>query len=436
MTRMIISEILGKKPTEEISFGGWVHDLRDLGNLRFIVLKDRTGFLQVTMPKKAVSEEVFKAFDNLTKESSVLVTGVVKEAKQAPNGVELIPSGFEIINKALAPTPIDTSGKIISDLSVRLDYRFLDLRDPKRMAIFKVRSKLFLYTAEFFDSKGFTGMQSPKITQAGVESGAELFEVNYFGKKAYLSQSPQIYKQMMVVAGFEKVYDIGTVFRAEKSLTTRHLTEFTGVDFEMGFINSEQDVMDVIEEYMKFVITKLKDSCAKEFELFGVNPVIPKKIPRITLPEAFDILRTKGKDMPHGEDPDPESERLLGDWAMKEHGEEFVFVTNYPWSKRPFYHMVSKELPGTTKSFDLLFNGVEVATGAQREHRYEVLKTQAAEKGLDLDAMKDYAMIFQYGVIPHGGVGFGLDRLVQRILRLDNIKEAILLPRDPQRLNP
>ncbi len=436
MNRMLITEVLEKKPLTEISVGGWVHDLRDFGKLRFVVIKDRTGFLQVTLPKSIVSAKDYAVFNELTKESSVLIKGKIQEAKQAPNGVELIPTNFELINKAKAPTPIDTSGKIVSDLSVRLDYRFLDLRDPKKLAIFKIRSKLFLFTAEFFDSKGFTCMQSPKITKAGVESGAELFELNYFGGKAFLSQSPQIYKQMMVVAGFEKVYDIGTVFRAEKSLTTRHLTEFTGVDFEMGFINSEHDVMNVIEDYMKFVITKLKKNCENEFKLFNVDPIVPKKIPRISLPEAFKLLRKKGKNLPDGEDPDPEAERLLGEWALKEHEEEFVFVTNYPWSKRPFYHMLSEEIPNTTKSFDLLFNGVEVATGAQREHRYEVLKKQAAEKGLNLDEMKDYSLIFQYGVIPHGGVGFGLDRLVQRLLKLENVKEAILLPRDPQRLTP
>ncbi|HIH17020.1 MAG TPA: aspartate--tRNA(Asn) ligase, partial [Candidatus Diapherotrites archaeon] len=248
--------------------------------------------------------------------------------------------------------------------------------------------------------------------------------------------SPQIYKQMMVCAGFEKVYEIGAVYRAEKSQTTRHLTEFTGIDFEMGFIDSFHDPMDVIEGMFRHVIAELNKNCAKELALFNRKPVVPKKIPRLSLDEAKKLLAAQGKKIPDGEDLDPEGERLIAKIVKEKFGEEFVFLTHYPWGKRPFYHMRPVDDPKVTLSFDLVWNGIEVSTGAQREHRYEVLKAQAKEKGLDLDAMKDYANLFKYGAPPHGGAGLGLDRFVECLLELDNIREGILLPRDPIRLTP
>lgn len=429
-------EELAKLSGKKAVLGAWVHEIRDLGNLKFLVLKDRTGFLQVTAKKGVVREEILSAIDSLSKESCVLVEGKVEKAAKAPNGIELLPEKIEILSKAFAPVPIDTSGKIQSDLSTRLDYRFLDLRNPKNLAVFKIRSSIFKYSTEFFDSKGFVNIQTPKLTTAGVESGAELFPVLYFGKEAFLSQSPQIYKQMMVAAGFERVYDIGSVFRAEKSHTVRHVTEFTGVDFEMGFIESEADVMDVIEAYFKYFLEKVSKDHRKELEVLGVKFSVPKKIPRITIEEAKKLLSEKGKKLSREDDLDAEAEKLLGEIIQKKFKEDFVFVTEYPWKTRPFYHMKPEGKKDLTKSFDLIWRGEEVATGAQREHRYEVLKAQAKEKGLDLDKMKDYANIFKYGCPPHGGVGLGLDRMVQMLLGLENVKEAILLPRDPERLTP
>lgn len=434
--RINSKEITQKHYGKKIAIGGWIHDLRDLGGLKFVILKDRFGFFQVTMHKSNTPEEVMEKFDEFTKETSLLVEGKLQEAEKARNGYEIIPEKIEIFNKAKAPTPLDTSGKIESDLSVRLDYRFLDLRDPKKLAIFEVRSKAFKLTSEFFDSIGFTCIQTPKLTSAGVESGAELFEVKYFDRPAYLSQSPQIYKQMMVIAGFEKVYELGPVFRAEKSHTTRHLTEFTGIDFEMGFIESMHDIMDVIEDYLKYLIKGLNEECREQLKLFDVSLKVPEEIPRIEMKEAVKLLESKGKKIPKNDDLDPEGEKILGDLIKEKYNEDFVFVLNYPWEKRPFYHMKPENDINGTLSFDLLFRGLEIATGAQREHRYEVLKKQAEEKGINLDEMKNYSVIFQYGSIPHGGVGMGLDRIVEQFLGLDNIREAILLPRDPTRLNP
>ncbi|MBI4147432.1 aspartate--tRNA(Asn) ligase, partial [Candidatus Woesearchaeota archaeon] len=288
----------------------------------------------------------------------------------------------------------------------------------------------------------------PKITTIGVESGAELFILDYFGKPAYLAQSPQIYKQMFVTGGFERVYEIGPIFRAEKSHTTRHLTEFTGVDFEMGFINDYDEVMDLIEEMFIYLMSNLSSEAAEELKTLGVELEVPNKIPRITMEEAKKILAksshsvrdvpggTKGKKYRDDEDLDPEGEKLLGELVKEKYGSEFVFITLFPAAVRAFYHMKPEGRADVTKSFDLLFNGVEICTGAQREHRYEILKKQAKAKGIDLDQMAEYAEIFQYGVPPHGGAGFGLDRITQRLLKLDNIREAVLLPRDPERTRP
>jgi len=431
----IHAENVSKNKGKKVLVSGWVHEIRDLGKLKFLILKDKTGIVQITMPKGHVPEKAMKASEKLTKETVISVVGEVKEAKQAPTGFEIVPEKLEVLSLANAPTPIDTSGKIETDLSKRLDHRFLDLRNEKSLAVFKVRSKFFKALVEFFDKEGFTNVNTPKITSAGAESGSELFPVVYFEKQAFLSQSPQLYKQTLVCSGFERVYEIAPVFRAENSNTPRHQTEFTGVDFEMGFIKDTGDIMDVIEEMIKHCLKRLKEDCKNEFKAWKLDLKVPKKIPRITLAEAKKMLAAEGKNIPEKEDLDSEGEKMLGEIVKKKFGEEFVFVTNYPVEKRPFYHYYSKD-GKTTDAFDLLWNGVEIATGGQREHRYEILKKQAKEKGVNLDEMGFYAEIFKYGCPPHGGVGFGLDRMVQRLFEFDNIRETVLFPRDPDRIMP
>ena len=416
-----------------------MHELRDLHKIRFIVVKDKTGFLQVVLPKKEVSEEVFNEFDKLTKESFIYLEGLVKEAPNVKlkNKIELLPSKLKLIGKAETPTPIDTSGKIHTELSKRLDYRFLDLRDPKKAAIFEIRSKVVLFANEYLQRKGFTCIQTPKLTLIGCESGAELFEVKYFGRKAFLAQSPQLYKQMFVIAGFEKVYEIGPFFRAEKSHTTRHLAEFTGIDFEMFLEKGYEEIMDMAEGLVKEICKRVNEECKAELELLEKEVKIPKKIPRISIEEIRKILKEKyNKIVAENDDLDPEAERLSCKYAKEKFNEELIFVTEFPWEKRPFYHMKFADRPNLTKSFDLLWNGIEIATGSQREHRLEILKKQAEEKGINLEAMKDYAVIFKYGAMPHGGIGFGLDRIIEAMLQLENVREAVLLPRDTQRIRP
>lgn len=379
----------------------------------------------------------------LKKESVVLVEGVVNkrpinQVKPDMNtgAIEVAAKNIEVISAAETPLPVDVVEDTTTNIDKRLDYRFLDLRREHVKNIFLVRSKIYSTTVAFFEQQDFVAIQTPKLTASGVESGAEEFKIPYFGKTASLAQSPQVYKQMFVVSGLEKVYEIAPIFRAEKSHTTRHLTEFIGIDMEMGFIKDEHDVMAVVEHYIQFLLTEIKKSCKDELQHLGVTIDVPKKIPELSLLEARKILLEQGKKLPDDEDLDAEGEKIIGEYVKKKHGCDFVFMLDYPWKKRPFYHMRTEKNKHVTKSFDLLYKGMEIGTGAQREHRLEVLEAQAKEKGIDLKKMQFYRDIFRFGACPHGGIGLGLDRITQQLLNLPNIREAILLPRDPERLTP
>jgi aspartyl-tRNA synthetase len=434
MERTSIKDAINKKDGEKVLLRGWVHDTRDLKKVRFLVLKDVTGRTQVTGVESKTDKDTFELLDNLKRESAVEITGTVKDSKQAPGGKEILPDKLTIISEAADPLPIDVSDFSKTELPIRLDNRCLDTRRQKISPIFKIRSAIYKNIVNFFYENKFTIINTPKITTIGLESGAESFEVKYFKKKASLAQSPQFYKQMFVMGGFERVFEIGQVYRAEKSHTTRHLTEFTGVDFEMGFIKDENDVMDMIENMLKTMLKKVEEDCRADLETMKIELKVPKKIPRIPMGELKEMLSEKGKKLKENDDLDAEAEKMIGEYILETYGEEFVFVTNYPWEVRPFYHMKPEGDPRGTRSFDLLYKGVEIATGAQREHRLEVLKDQAKQKGMEVDEI--YAEIFKYGAIPHGGVGFGLDRITQRLLNLENVREATLLPRDPERLTP
>jgi len=431
-------ELSGKQTGEKVVLCGWIDTLRIQGKIGFMLLRDREGITQIFL-----SPQLAKEFGHLSKESVVIVEGEVKKRpenqikKEMSTGdIEVSASKIEIVSQAETPLPIEITEDTTTNIDKRLDYRFLDLRRGKISAIFKIRSKVAALTYLFFIREGFISIQTPKLTQAGVESGAEEFKIDYFGKKASLAQSPQIYKQMFVVSGLEKVFEIGTIFRAEKSHTTRHLTEFTGIDFEMAFIKDEHDIMDVIEQYLRFLLQGISKECKSELEVLNIKLIVPKKIPRIQLEEMRKMLKEKGKIIPADDDLDAEAEKLMGDIVKEKYKSNFFFALGYPWKKRPFYHMKPDGNSKTTKSFDLVYNGVEIATGAQREHRLLILEQQCQEKGLDLKKLEFYREIFRYGVPPHGGVGLGLDRIIEQMLNLGNVKEAILLPRDPERLTP
>ena len=421
---------------QDVLIQGWIQEVRNLSKIKFIILRDRSGDMQTIALKSETKPEAFEQINSLTKESVIEIQGTVKKNKESRWGIEVLITELCLLSIAEVPLPIDNSDKGLTVLDKRLDHRFLDTRNTTVNAIFRVRSKIVKILTNFFDHNGFTNIHSPKMTAIGVESGAELFKVDYFGKPMYLAQSPQVYKQMFVGGGFERVYEIGAVFRAEKSHTMRHLTEFTGVDFEMGFIQDYTDLLDMIEQMFVDLITHLQQEATNELQILGVEHKIPHTIPRLTLDEAKHLLAAKGKNYKADEDLDAEGEKLICELVSEKHGSEFVFITHFPWAVKPFYQMKDEKNPKMTKSFDLLFNGVEICSGSQREHRYEVWKKQAKEKGLDPENMVEYGELFQFGMPPHGGAGFGLDRITQRLLFLDNVREAVLLPRDPERMRP
>nr|MBA4404788.1 aspartate--tRNA(Asn) ligase [Nanoarchaeum sp.] len=430
-TNEIKSSLEGKK----VTLRGWAHELRDLAKIKFVLLRDEQGILQCAIK----TGKPFDNFGELSQESVVEITGIVKKAQVKSPEVsikefEIEVSELKLLNKA-EMLPIQVIEKEIdTGLAKRLDYRFIDTRKRNISAIFKIRSSIYKNIVDFFDSESFVIINTPKITTIGLESGADSFVVDYFGKKAVLAQSPQFYKQMFTNGGFVRVMEIGQVYRAEKSNTTRHLTEFTGVDFEMGFIKDENDIMDMIEQMFKYIITNVKKEKEEELKILNVDLKVPKKIPRISMAELKKVLAKKGKKLKDDDDLDAESEKMIGEYVLEKFGEEFVFVTEYPFARRPFYHMKPENDLKSTRSFDLLWRGVEIATGAQREHRLDILQKQAKEKGVKIP--KIYEDIFRYGAIPHGGVGFGLDRITQRMLNLENIREALLLTRDMDRLTP
>ncbi len=424
---------------EKYTVYGWVDRVRDLGRVKFILVRDREGVIQVVIKAGQVPESVLKVAEELNREDVVKVTGVYKRSKQAPGGGEIIPESIEVLSKTVEPPPIEIGSSLKAELPTRLRWRWLDTRNPAVGSIFYMESEVAHAFREFFRANRFVEIFTPKIVGGATEGGAEVFPVVYFDKSAFLAQSPQFYKQMGVIAGFERVFEIGPVFRAEKHHTVRHLTEYHSVDYEVGFIDSLEDVLSVAEGAFRHVVEYVyrHPRCREIIEEFKVEEVkIPKRFPRISIREAYTILDSMGKKIPYGEDLDSEAEKMLHRYVEREYDSDFVFVTGYPWKVRPFYAMRDPEDKDWTLSFDLLFRGLEVATGGQREHRYHVLADQAREKGLNVDDLWFYLEFFKYGAPPHGGAGIGLERVVMQILKLNNIREARLLPRDPERLFP
>ncbi len=426
-------EELKKEAGKTVSISGFVEELRLLGNLAFIILRRRQGTLQI-IAKKKETPELFEELSKITCESVVNVSGLLQLSEQARNGFEIVAKEIEILTKA-EPLPLDLSGKIESEFSTRFDNRFLDLRHRKNLNIFILRSKILGYVNEYFQKEGFISVNTPKITTIGAESGASLFKVDYMGKVAYLSQSPQVYKQMLQAAGFEKIYEIGAVFRAEKSHTTRHLTEFTGLDAELSFINKLSDVTDITENMFKYIMSHLEKNDSELLKEMNISFNIPNRFPVIKFYDALELLDKKYGKKILDDDLDPEAEAILGKHFLEKDKSDFVLVIDYPISCRPFYHNYNTD-GRTTNSFDLLYKGQEITTGAVREHKLELFLKQAEAKGLNLEDLKEYSKLLRYGCPSHGGFGMGVDRIVGRMANLDNTKEAVLFPRDPDRLTP
>jgi aspartyl-tRNA synthetase len=425
----------------EVRVQGWVRTIRDQKRIQFLILRDHTGLAQAVVEKSDARAALNQVISALTRESAVTVEGLVVENPVVKTGgVEIQIRSLRVEAAAEPLLPLDPSGPTDPNPEVQANWRYLDLRRPENLLIFKVQTAVEQAMREFWIREGFLEIHSPKLMGSPSEGGAELFSLEYFGRPAYLAQSPQFYKQMAMAAGFDRVFEIGPVFRADPSFTTRHSTEFTGLDMEMSWVTSHEDVMTSEERWLRYVLEQVRAQFGGAVrETFRTEITVPEvPFPRIPMARAQEIVRRRGH-VPSAErkgDLDPTGERLVGEYAAEEFGHEFVFVTDYPAEVRAFYHMRHEADPKMTMSFDLLWKGVEVTTGAQREHRYDVLVRQARERGLSLEPMQFYLDFFRYGCPPHGGFGAGLARMLMVLLGLPNLREATFLFRGPTRLSP
>ena len=436
MRRTLIEGLPGSVG-EQVTIRGWVHTVRDQKRMQFVIVRDETGLAQAVLAKEEPPSPLNEAVSALTAESAVTVTGtVVADERVKLNGLELKLEALEVDSLAEPEVPIAAD----SALDKRIDWRYLDLRRPDRRLIFEVQTTAEHAMRELWHRERFIELHTPKFMGSASESGAELFKVGYFDREAYLAQSPQFYKQMAMAAGFGRVFEVGPVFRANPSFTSRHDTEFTSVDVEIAWIDSHEDVMAFEEAWLAHVLTRVKETHGEAIEAtFETDVVVPTlPFPRVSLEDAKAMLREAGHENTPGpeHDLDPPSERALSALISERHGHEFAFVTDYPTTVRPFYHMRHEDRPTLTKSFDLLWKGIELTTGAQREHRYERLLEQAADKKVDVGPIQYYLDFFRFGAPPHGGFGFGLTRLLMQMLGQENVREVTFLYRGPHRLEP
>ena len=436
MQRLYIKD-LNKHFDEEIELQGFVESVRNLQWVQFVIIKDVTGKVQVTIEKsEEANKELVEIVDNLTVDSTVKIKGKLLESPKVKlNGMEIIPTSIEVTSKA-SELPFNYKDLNGVNLDTRLDYRFIDLRNEQNACIFKAQSCLVKYLREYLYNNKFTEIHTPKLIGAASESGSEVFEVKYFDSKAYLAQSPQFYKQMAMASGFDRIFEVAPAFRAENSNTNIHATEFTSFDLEFSYINDFNDVMNLEAEMLTYAFKNLKEEMGEEIkEKFGIEITVPTlPFPTMTLKEVYSELKTRyNYETEEQNDLTTEAEKLLGKLAQEKFNHEFVFVTEFPAEKRAFYHM--RDENGILQGYDLIWRGVEITTGAQREHRYEELVKNANEKGLDED-VKFYLEFFKYGCPPHGGFAIGVDRLTMLLLDVPSVKESQFLFRGPNRINP
>lgn len=423
---------------QEITIEGFVDNIRILQYVDFLIIRDTTGKVQVTIEKNTSNEFLTKIVSTITPESTVKITGILhKNDKVKLNNMELIPTNITVTSKCLEELPLNYKDSKSAAIDTRLNYRFLDLRSEKNILMFKVQTCMINAMREFVVKNNFTEIHTPKIISAASESGSEVFEVNYFGRKAYLAQSPQFYKQMAMCAGFEKVFEIAPAFRAEKSNSYRHTTDFTSFDIEMSYLNNLDELMDFEENLFIAGLKAVKEKYGKEIkELFNVEVIVPTKpFPRIKLEELYKILEKEyGYKMNYEDvgDMNAESEKLASKYVKEKYDHEFVFITDFSAKKRAFYH---KRENGIPQGADLIWKGCETTTLALRENNYETLCKQAKEKGLDQD-VNFYLEFFKYGCPPHGGFAIGVDRITMLLLETGSLKETMFIFRGPSRLEP
>lgn len=429
-----LSELLtGEMTGREVRVNGAVHVIRDMGNIAFIILRKREGLVQ------CVYEEGVSGFElkDVKEADTVEVTGVLTESEKAPNGIEIRLNGLEVLSSPVEPMPLAIAKwKLNTSLEAKLNYRPISLRNIRERAKFKIQEGIVRGFRDFLYGEGFTEIHTPKIGARSAEGGANMFRLDYFHRPAVLQQSPQFYKQMMVGV-FDRVFETGPVFRAEKHNTKRHLNEYTSLDFEMGYIDGFEDIMGMETGFLQYAMELLKKDYAKELQILKIELPKVDQIPAVRFDKAKELVSAKyNRKIRNPYDLEPEEEALIGRYFKEEYDADFVFVTHYPSKKRPFYAMDDPTDDKFTLSFDLLFHGLEVTTGGQRIHDYNQLKAKIAARGMEEKGMEQYLDTFKHGMPPHGGLGIGLERLTMQLLGEENVREACLFPRDLNRLEP
>ena len=425
-------DVTKKEFNKKITVAGWIEDIRNIGSIAFIILRDKKGTLQITVLKKK-TPKLFEQLASFSRESVISVTGLCKENEKVRNGYEILPETVEALSVAETPLPLGVVDKVESDFDTRLDNRFIDLRKPETQAIFKIRNEVIAAVHKYLRSQDFIEIHTPNIVSSSSEGGTEVFRLKYFEKDAFLAQSPQLYKQSLMATGLDGVYEIAWYFRAEEHNTRRHLNESTAVDLEMAFISSEEDVMKILENLVHAMWKKASE-CTKELAILNKKIVVPKlPFKRIKYDDALKKLNSNGSDIAWGQDLGAEEEKLLGEILGKEKI-EFYFITKYPLESKPFYTMPQGDK--YSRGFDLACKGVEIASGSQRIHEVELLKERIEACDLNPDDFESYLKTFRYGMPPHGGFGFGIERFLMELLDINNIRECILFPRDRTRLTP
>ena len=425
-------EVTQKDYDKQVTVAGWIEDIRNLGSIAFIILRDGKGTLQITVLKKK-TPELFEQLTSFSRESVISVKGLCKENEKVRNGYEILPEEIEILSAAETPLPLGVVDKVEADFDTRLDNRFIDLRKPEIQAIFKIRNVVIAAAHQYLRSQSFIEVHTPNIIPSSSEGGTEVFKLQYFEKEAFLAQSPQLYKQSLMATGLDRVYEIAWYFRAEEHNTRRHLNESTAVDLEMAYISDEEDVMKILENLVHSM-WKSASECKEELEILDKKIVVPKlPFARMPYDEVIHKLHERKSSIEWGQDLGAEDEKLLGE-IMKKEGKEFYFITRYPLESKPFYTMPEGEK--YSRGFDLECKGVEIASGSQRIHDVKLLKKRLGACDLNPKDFEAYLKAFRYGMPPHGGFGFGIERFLMELLDIKNIRECILFPRDRTRLTP
>ncbi|MGI0091654.1 MAG: aspartate--tRNA(Asn) ligase [Nitrososphaerales archaeon] len=422
---------------KNVVIAGWVENVKELPNLRFVILRDRTGVAQVTIHKKDSPQELISLSEKLNLQDVIAVEGVIPEKQIAKIGPELRPSSITVLSRSETPLPIDITGTSETQLDTRLDWRVLDLRNPRNLALMKIEAKFIEGLEEYLRANGFIQVSTPAILGGLSEGGSEVFRIDYFGQDAFLRQDPQLHRQLAIAGGLDKIYDLGPNWRAEMSHTPRHLCEHRACAVEFGFISDEMDTARAEEQLMVSAFQKVVNDSSEELELLGAKVEVPKvPFPELRFPEIYDILNQYGKKVVFGEEPDREGEAILAKHVKEKFGSNIFFMNRFPFNVKPFYVMRVDDDQQWARSVDMVYRGMELSSGGQREHRHAQLMEQVKIKGMKQSEITWFTDNFKYGVPPHGGFAIGIERTIMQMLGVENIREVCLFPRTPERLRP